>query len=310
MTSTSPEQQRVQRYKIIVEYDGTRFNGFQRQSSPEDDASSPRFPKRRRLNTNGKAESASVTIQECLEEALMRYSNLPRSRLNFKFAGRTDAGVHAKMQVCAVDIPEQQQEWMIRKAVNSRLPSDISISSVSRCENDSFDPRHDSKRKQYSYTMKYRRKVFKDGTLLPICESGPNTIRSALDPPTIWVCPWVLDDSNIDSLCEKLTGTHDYTAFVHKSTRKERENILLVKLSCDRLEETKEECPVVTVRFRVESKGFRRSMVRNLVGFIVDICRGTVDESIFDCLWTGTDDVAAEVHSAPAFGLCLECVHY
>lgn len=59
------------------------------------------------------------------------------------------------------------------------------------------------------------------------------------------------------------------------------------------------------------AQGFRRSMVRNLIGFLVDICRGEVDESIFEeGLWAGDDATAAKLNMAPACGLCLEHVQY
>ena len=67
--------------------------------------------------------------------------------------------------------------------------------------------------------------------------------------------PWVLDDSKLDEYCEKLTGEHDYSVFVHKHARRERDNVLTVnRLLCTSLNETKEEAPVATVRFDVEAK--------------------------------------------------------
>ena len=65
--------------------------------------------------------------------------------------------------------------------------------------------------------------------------------------------------------------------------------------------------PMLTVRIL---QGFRRSMVRNLIGFLVDVSRGQVDESIFKELWSGDDAVALKINSAPACGLCLEHVQY
>lgn len=306
------QDQKLQRYKLIVAYDGTRFKGFQRQSFG-DDNSSLRSYKRRRLDDGGKAVQIPLTIQESIEEALERYSGLIRSDLKVRFAGRTDAGVHARGQVLVVSLPDNMGElWHIRKSINSRLPIDISIEQVSLCENENFDPRSDVRRKQYSYQMKYRRKVLSsNGELLPICSSGPHTIRSGLDPSTVWICPWALDDSKLDESCQNLAGNHDYSVFVHKKARRDKENVLTVdKLACERIHETQEDAPVVTVRFVVEAKGFRRSMVRNLVGFLVDMCRGAVEESVFDQLWTGTDEVANKVNSAPACGLCLEHVIY
>lgn len=51
-------------------------------------------------------------------------------------------------------------------------------------------------------------------------------------------------------------------------------------------------------------------MVRNLIGFLVDICAGSVDESIFEELWLGNDNTAAKLNMAPACGLCLEYVQH
>lgn len=67
--------------------------------------------------------------------------------------------------------------------------------------------------------------------------------------------PWPLDDSKLDEYCKKLTGEHDYSVFVHKHARRERSNVLTVnRFVCKRLSETKEDAPVVTVRFEVEAK--------------------------------------------------------
>ena len=328
----------LHRYKMIVAYNGSRFKGFQRQSSgappekskPADgmDATAyilehPRMKcpdsqrKRCRDDANQKLfpkKQAPETIQETLEDALEFYSGLHRRDLCLRFAGRTDGGVHARGQVVAVSLPDSKDElWMIRKSINSRLPEDISIDEIcSLADRPDFDPRKDTIRKRYSYTLKYRRTTFDpSGNVLPICTSGPNTIRSGIDSRTVWVCPWTLNDSNMRKYCHQLTGEHDYSAFVQKKSRREGSNILTVEAyDYEILDETFEAAPVVVVRFQVIAKGFRRGMVRNLVGFVVDLCRGHVSESAFESIWSGTDEVAALVHSAPPFGLCLENVEY
>ena len=308
-------EQGTKRYKLIVAYDGTRYKGFQRQLiGDEKNSASLRQHKRRRVeDKNGKAVQVPLTIQECIEEALGHYSGLNRVELKVRFAGRTDGGVHAKGQVVVTSLPENLGEtWLIRKSINSRLPVDISIEDVSLCKNQAFDPRAEVKRKRYTYHMKYRRKVKSDdGSILPVCSSGPHTIRSGLDPPNVWICPWALDDCKMDEYCQKLTGKHDYSAFVHKKNRRDKDNVLAVeKVECEMIHETMERAPIITVQFVVEAKGFRRAMVRNIVGFLVDVCRGVLEESIFHQLWEGGDDIASKVHSAPACGLCLEHVEY
>jgi tRNA U38,U39,U40 pseudouridine synthase TruA len=80
-------------------------------------------------------------------------------------------------------------------------------------------------------------------------------IRCALDPSTLWVVPWVLDDSKLDEFCKELTGNHDYSVFVHKRARRDKSNVLTVdKLLCKTIFETEEAAPVLTVRFDVEAK--------------------------------------------------------
>lgn len=325
----------LQRFKLIVAYNGNRFKGFQRQSAgssstasadkeqQEEDSLSPSTRKRRRGENAANKKKVPFTIQECFEDALEQYTGLNRDILRVRFAGRTDGGVHATGQVIAISLPESvvpvanhrkdDELWRIRKSINSRLPDDISVQEVhSLADNPGFDPRKDAIRKRYSYTLKFRRKVLDDnGELLPICTSGPNCIRSGLDPKTLWISPWTLDDSNMERFCHLLTGEHDYSAFVHKKSRREKENILSVdSFSYECLDKTTEEAPILTIRFQVEAKGFRRGMVRNLVGFVVDLCRGQLSESVFDTIWSGTDEAARSVNSAPPFGLCLEHVSY
>ena len=311
----------LHRYKLIVSYDGSRFNGLQRQSSGTTSASttdaSPSNRKRRRTDSKPH-KKVPLTVQECFEDALEQYPGHSRDILRVRFAGRTDGGVSARGQVVAVSLPDSvlangEELWRIRKNINSRLSDDISVEEVySLADDPDFDPRKDAIRKRYSYTLKFRRKIVdNDGKLLPICTSGPNCIRNALDPNILWVSPWILDDSNMKRYCQQLTGEHDYSAFVHKQSRREKDNVLTVeRFTYDCLNETAEEAPIVTVRFQVEAKGFRRGMIRNLVGFVVDLCRGQLSESIFDTIWKGTDEVARSVNSAPPHGLCMEQVSY
>jgi hypothetical protein len=170
----APSDHTLQRYKLIVAYDGTRYKGFQRQSAGN---VNEKPLKRRRVENSPKTKKKTpLTIQESIEDALEHFSGLDRITLKVRFAGRTDAGVHARGQVLAVSLPLHNREalWQVQKSINSRLPADISIDQVSECD-DNFNPREDVKWKRYSYTLKYRRKVSTNGEPLPICSSGPNS---------------------------------------------------------------------------------------------------------------------------------------
>ena len=69
-------------YKAVISYDGTNYRGYQMQAG----------------------KHAAPTIQSELERCLLQILQTDRERLNLQGAGRTDAGVHARGQVLAVDI--------------------------------------------------------------------------------------------------------------------------------------------------------------------------------------------------------------
>ena len=331
-------------YKLVVEYDGSRYNGFQRQTSSTA-SSSVRVPKRPHYDENGKRRKVVCTIQDCLEDTILRRMGLPSSislsDLRMRCAGRTDAGVHARGQVVAFTLPkddgiifgdknekDQDQDttfWKILRAFNTRLPVDIAVVAMERCADD-FEPRFACRRKRYTYTIRYRRRVVVESdegsTLLPICESGPYTLRRAFDGSCLWLCPWSLDDGGISSLCKAMEGNHNFAAFVHKEERLQKQqghNMVLerfsfaitqVKTTTARASTTgaTNDAAVVDAIFTLEAKGFARSMCRNLVGYMVDVARKQVEhhESILD----GSEESASRVHSAPASGLCLEQVWF
>ena len=81
------------RFKLILEYDGTPFVGWQRQ-------------------TNG------LAVQQVVEEALGAIDGGP---VTIRGAGRTDAGVHATGQVAHVDLAKEWDPYHLREAVNARM---------------------------------------------------------------------------------------------------------------------------------------------------------------------------------------------
>ena len=112
------------RIKLIVEYDGTNYAGWQRQ-------------------TNG------VTVQEMLEQALFKASG---ENVTVHGAGRTDAGVHAKAQVAHIDTNCTIPPEKISYAMNMLLPPDIRVKQSAEAEED-FHARFSAKAKSYRYTF-------------------------------------------------------------------------------------------------------------------------------------------------------------
>ncbi len=114
----------LRRVRLRVEYDGTRFNGWQVQAN-------------------------APSVQEALENAIRR---LTGERVRVRGAGRTDAGVHARGQVAVAALPASLPLEKIAEALNSRLPDSVAVTGASEAS-PAFDPRHDCVMKQYSYSL-------------------------------------------------------------------------------------------------------------------------------------------------------------
>jgi len=117
------------RYRIVIEYDGGPFVGWQRQA-------------------NG------PSVQQALEEAVRAFSG---ENVVVKGAGRTDAGVHALGQVAHFDLERERGTDTIRDAVNAHLrPQPITVISAEEVAAD-FDARFSAKRRHYLYRISDRR---------------------------------------------------------------------------------------------------------------------------------------------------------
>ena len=112
------------RFVGICQYDGSNYSGFQSQKN-------------------------ASSIQDHLELAISSIGGL-EERINY--AGRTDAGVHATGQIFDF-LPKDQREitqWL--QGLNSKLPNDISISSIQKAPDD-FHSRFDATNRSYTYVI-------------------------------------------------------------------------------------------------------------------------------------------------------------
>jgi tRNA pseudouridine38-40 synthase len=113
-----------QRYRAVVEYDGTELLGFQIQAQGR-------------------------TVQGELEAAIQ---SVCRYRSRVAGAGRTDAGVHAVGQVVAFNTLWRHSAEDLQRALNATLPPEIAVRDV-MCVDRSFSPRFDARWRQYRYTI-------------------------------------------------------------------------------------------------------------------------------------------------------------
>jgi tRNA pseudouridine38-40 synthase len=118
-------------YKLTVEYEGTRYSGWQAQGNT---------PK---------------TIQG----NLLRAAAQVLGDVDIGGAGRTDAGVHAAAQVAHLRAHKGVDPLQLSRKINDLLPHDISIVAASRA-NDRFHARHDALSRVYLYQIATRRTAF------------------------------------------------------------------------------------------------------------------------------------------------------
>ena len=117
------------RYKLVIEYDGMPFVGWQ-------------------IQDNGRS------VQGVIIDAIAAFAG---ERVALSGAGRTDAGVHALGQVAHVDLAKDWETDTVRDAVNAHLrPHPIAVLSAQRVE-PSFDARFSAKRRHYLYRIVNRR---------------------------------------------------------------------------------------------------------------------------------------------------------
>jgi tRNA pseudouridine38-40 synthase len=122
----------MSRFKLTIEYEGTRYSGWQMQKG-------------------GKSIQGEI-IDACRElfenEAVDIYG-----------AGRTDGGVHALKQVAHLDVKTDLQPIRIKYGINDWLPPDISIIDVEVAD-PQFHARHDAVARSYIYQISRRRTAF------------------------------------------------------------------------------------------------------------------------------------------------------
>ncbi|NLE91360.1 MAG: tRNA pseudouridine(38-40) synthase TruA [Elusimicrobia bacterium] len=120
--------------KLVLEYDGGRYSGWQRQNRKE----------------KAKGEK---TVERSVSAALRR---LFGREARLTGAGRTDAGVHARGQVANFRISSKLSCDRIQHALNAFLPGDISVLSVEDVPG-AFHSRFSAKSKHYRYSILNRR---------------------------------------------------------------------------------------------------------------------------------------------------------
>jgi tRNA pseudouridine38-40 synthase len=243
---------------LWIWYRGTDFLGFQRQ--PE-----------------------GLTVQEALEDA-MRKAGVPYPIMP---AGRTDRGVHARMQVASVRLPPCYTSEMLAERLPPHAPPGIGL-CVARRPPEGFHAQWSAVGKEYRYRVQLGGSVAEAWR--------PFAMEAAIEPRLEGL---TLRPERVAELLGATVGRRDFYAFhEHSSLRKPRtlESATLHELGGGLFE------------IRLRGDGFGRYQVRYLVGSTLLTAAGGLSEELFrSALESGTTIPGLK---APAKGLVLWEVRY
>ena len=240
--------------RLDICYDGTRYRGWQR------------------------LPGADNTIQGKLEKTLSRILD---ETVEITGSGRTDAGVHAKIQVVNFHTNTAMTCSEILSQLRRYLPEDIGIYSC-RDVSPRFHARLNAKEKTYRYRI------------------WNSEAPCVFDRRFVTVFPQKLDVEQMRRAAAHLHGTHDFSAFC--ANKHMKKSTLRTIFSVD-ITEVEEE-----VQITVTGNGFLHNMVRILVGTLVEVGLGQREADSIPKLYGKARSEAGML--MPPTGLCLMEVIY
>lgn len=243
------------RFKLTLEYDGGPFQGWQRVVG-------------------------GPSVQGALEDAVEKLAGVRSEVIG---AGRTDAGVHAFMQVAHVDIDKPLAPGVVRDALNAHLrPAPVAVLEAEQAAPD-FHARFSAVRRAYLYSIVNRR--------------APLTVAHG----HAWRVGGPLDAEAMHAAAQRLIGKHDFTTF--------RDTACQAKSPVKTLDQVNVTRSGDAIAVRCEAQSFLHRQVRSIVGTLVEVGLGKMS----------ADDVAAVLAAkdraqcgpvAPPDGLYLTRVDY
>jgi tRNA pseudouridine38-40 synthase len=228
---------------------------------------------------HGYARQQSVrTIQGELEAALEPFTGPVETFV----AGRTDRGVHAAAQVVSFTVAAPIDTSSVARSLNRRLGPEIAVKRLAEAP-EGFHARFSAVGRAYEYQV--------------LDSEAPDPFLARVS----WHVSQPLDVAAMDAAASHLLGEHDFAAFC-----KRREGATTVR-ALQRLDWARGPDGVVVVA--VSADAFCHSMVRSLVGAMLDVGRGrrAVD---WPAGLLARGERASDVGVAPAHGLTLVGVDY
>ena len=219
------------------------------------------------------------TIQGEIEKAAEKVF---KQKIDLIGSGRTDAGVHALGQTANFKIKNNIPEEKVLYALNSNLPKDIRVVD-SREVDIEFHSRYNAIGKTYQYNI-YNSRI--------------------IDPfrkDTSYFIPYTLDiDKRLRSK-DYFIGEHDFQAFMAAGSSVQSTVRKIYKINMTSKDNL--------ISFNITGNGFLYNMVRIIIGTLIDVGRGKIEENTIENIILSRDRKFAG-HTAKAEGLFLKKVYY
>jgi len=241
------------RFRVYLEYEGTRYSGWQVQKNAR--------------TVQGEIIGAMRTV-------------FKTEKLEFMGAGRTDAGVHALLQVAHLDVQTMLGPEIIRMKVNDELPTDINIIEVEKAPL-SFNARQDATARSYLYQIARR--------------------RTAFGKRYVW---WTKDNLDLHLMQEAshiFKGMKNLQSFTDDDPEEKSTKVLIEEII------VKETGDLLLIR--VVGSHFLWKLVRRIVGVLAEVGRGKLSRNDVQRLIHEASHTPAHL-TAPPSGLFLERVYY
>jgi len=181
--------------KLIIEYDGLRYFGWQRQSN-------------------------KPTIQQIIEESLQLL--FQDNNIKLAGAGRTDTGVHAAGQTANFKIEKPTFDKLGKdrflRSLNSILPEDISVNKA-QVVSDDFHARYSAKKRLYRYYLCFKKHGLTGSRMHFVKRFDIDLAKE--------FCKLVTGPHSYKALCKNKEDDHDFYCNVYKAVIRKRKNGIL-----------------------------------------------------------------------------------
>jgi tRNA pseudouridine38-40 synthase len=190
------------------------------------------------------SQASGLTVQDRLEAALQQFS---QQRLSTLCAGRTDAGVHALMQVVHfdTDVLRDAHAWV--RGTNSYLPRDIAVEWAMPVS-DAFHCRASAASRRYAYVLRQ------------------SEIRPTVDAGRVGWTFYPLDGEAMQESASYIMGEHDFSSFRASQCQAQSPVKHLQAISITQRG--------AYWRFEFEANAFLHHMIRNIMGCLLQIGQG------------------------------------